>query len=466
MLFHSYIFLLGFLPIALGLYWFADTYKPAVRLPILLALSLAFYGWWDWRFLPLLMIGIISNWLLAEIVFSQRNKQNIALFSQNNLIIIGIFLNLSLLVLFKYVDFLNDLFSNLTHQSFSHLDLILPLGVSFFTFHHIMYLVDLKRGHAPRMDLVRYGLYISFFPQVLAGPLVRWREILHQFDVRPCLQPDIYTRLAQGMALFILGLSKKVFLGDAFGDYVNPVFQQAVSGQMVTIKEAWQATLGFGFQVYFDFSGYTDMALGLGLLFGIVLPQNFDAPYRATSLQDFWRRWHMTLSRFLRDYLYIPLGGNRKGVVLQCLALLVTMTLGGLWHGAGLNFVLWGLLHGLGLVVVVLWQKTNVQLPKIIAWCLTFSFVTLVWVLFRAPTFEAATLVYKGLFGQAALGHEFKWRALVIGAGFACLGPTSWQIVQKLKPTLGSACLLAVLVTGILLKIGDESGFDFIYFQF
>src|SRR3712207_1347483 len=227
-----------------------------------------------------------------------------------------------------------------------------------------MYLTDLRAGRAPRYDLVRYALYIAFFPQVLAGPLVRWSEIMHQLEERPYQRPDAEERFARGLMLLVVGLAKKVFLGDQLAEYVNPIFADAAAGKAVNAGEALQATLGFTFQVYFDFAGYTDMALGLGLMFGIVLPQNFDVPYRATSLQDFWRRWHMTLSRFLRDYLYIALGGSRRGLAIQLAALTATMTLGGLWHGAGWTFVVWGALHGIGLSVAVLWRKAGYTMPS------------------------------------------------------------------------------------------------------
>ena len=189
--------------------------------------------------------------------------------------------------------------------------------------------------------------------------------------------------------LLTVGLAKKVFLGDPLSEYVNPVFQAAAQGKAVTIVDAWQATLGFTFQIYFDFSGYTDMALGLALLFGIVLPQNFDVPYRAVSLRDFWRRWHMTLSRFLRDYLYIPLGGSKRGLAVQLWALFATMALGGLWHGAGLTFVAWGVAHGVGLGAGVLWRRAGLTMPAWLGWALTFIFVVLAWVPFRAASFDA-----------------------------------------------------------------------------
>ena len=457
MLFNSFVFLLGFLPVALLLHWLAERFRPELRLHVLAALSFVFYGWWDWRFVPLLAFSVLLNWLIAEAFQKTR---------AGGLVTLAIVLNLAVLALFKYFNFFADLAGMIPGLPAPKLDIALPLGISFFTFHHIMYLTDLRRGEAPRYDLVRYALYISFFPQVLAGPLVRWREIMHQFDERPYLRPDAQERIARGLMLLTAGLAKKVLLGDPLAEYANPIFAAAAEGKIVSMAEAWQATLAFTFQIYFDFSGYTDMALGLALLFGVVLPQNFDVPYRSTSLQDFWRRWHMTLSRFLRDYLYIPLGGSRHGLPLQLWALFATMALGGLWHGAGLNFVAWGAAHGVALAVGVLWRRAGLPMPAVLGWVLTFLFVALCWVLFRATSFDAALTIYKGLFGLAPLGSGFKWRALLPAAAFAIIGPTSWVLVHKAPPARWLAVLVAILFVLVLFKIGDDANYEFIYFQF
>ena len=340
MLFNSFPFLLAFLPAALLVHALVERFRPGWRLPVLVLLSFVFYGFWDWRFVPLLAASILLNWLVAQAYLRTRRTA---------LITGAIVANLGLLAAFKYFNFFAEMASLASGFAVPRYDIVLPLGISFFTFHHIMYLTDLRAGRAPGFDLVRYALYIGFFPQVLAGPLVRWSEILHQFDERPYRRSGADERFARGILLLVFGLAKKVFLGDPLAAYVNPVFEAAAGRVPISLVEAWQATLGFTFEIYFDFSGYTDMALGTALMLGIVLPQNFEAPYRSASLQEFWRRWHMTLSRFLRDYLYIPLGGSRNGLWVQLGALLATMTLGGLWHGAGLTFVAWGVVHGGGL---------------------------------------------------------------------------------------------------------------------
>ena len=457
MLFNSFAFLLVFLPAALVLHALVERFAPQWRLVLLVVLSFAFYGYWDWRFLPLLAASILVNWALAEFYWNSTRRELIPLAIAANLLVLGFF---------KYFNFFAELAAAVPGLPAARFDIVLPLGISFFTFHHIMYLADLRAGIAPRLGLVRYALYIAFFPQILAGPLVRWSEIVHQFDERPYARPDAAERLARGVMLLVVGLAKKVFLGDPLSEYVNPVFLAAAQGKAPSVIEAWSATLGFTFQIYFDFSGYTDMALGLALLFGIVLPQNFDAPYRATSLQDFWRRWHMTLSRFLRDYLYVPLGGSRHGLAVQLFALFATMALGGLWHGAGLTFVAWGVAHGLGLGAGVLWRKAGLRMPTLAGWAITFGFVVLAWVLFRATTFESAILIYKALFGFAPLGVGFRWRTLALAAAVALVGPTAWAAVHRLPPWRSIAVAFALLLVFVLLKIGDDANYEFIYFQF
>ena len=453
MLFNSFAFLLVFLPAALVMHWAAERFRPQWRLPLLLILSFVFYGYWDWRFAPLLAASILVNWLIAQAFLQARQGVLVTLALIGNLVVLGIF---------KYFNFFADLADIVPGVAIPKWDIGLPLGISFFTFHHVMYLVDLKAGRAPRFSLVRYALYIAFFPQVLAGPLVRWSEIMHQFGERPYKRPDAAERFGRGFMLLILGLAKKVFVSDPLAEYVNPVFAKAAAGATIPTLDAWQATLGFTFQIYFDFSGYTDMALGMALMLGIVLPQNFDRPYAATSLQDFWRRWHMTLSRFLRDYLYI----RRNGLGVQVGALFATMALGGLWHGAGLTFIAWGVAHGLGLGAGVLWRRAGLRMPAMAGWMLTILFVMFTWVLFRAPSFDAALRIYEGMMGFAPTGETFKWRAIALAAAVACLGPTTWTAIQRVPPRRWIAVGFAVVLVAVLLQIGDSANYEFIYFQF
>jgi alginate O-acetyltransferase complex protein AlgI len=461
MLFNSYPFLLAFLPAALLLHWGVERARLECRRPALALLSFLFYGYWDWRFVPLLAGSILVNWLVAESF--GRTKRGV-------LIVLALIGNLLVLALFKYFNFFADLANLIPGLHAPRLDIVLPLGISFFTFHHVMYLVDLRAGRAPRYDLIRYTLYIAFFPQVLAGPLVRWSEVVQQFDEPAYERPDAAKLFARGLMLLTIGLAKKVLLGDPLADCANPLFHAAGRGVDLSFLDAWQATLAFAFQIYFDFSGYTDMALGIALMFGIVLPQNFEIPYRAVSLRDFWRRWHMTLSRFLRDYLYIPLGGSRHGILAQLFALFATMVLGGLWHGAGLTFIAWGILHGAGLALCVLWRRASLPMIPIIGWALTVAFVFFAWVLFRAETFDAALRIYRGMLGLHDLSQRFgqavRWPLIVIAALLAGLGPTAWRLVQEARASKPAAFAFALCLALVLLKLGNDQNYQFIYFKF
>ncbi len=456
MLFNSFAFLLGFLPAAFALHWAVDRWRPDWRLPLLAVLSLLFYAYWDWRFLPLMVGSIWVNWLAAEQVHRHGRMKVIPWM---------IALNIAVLCLFKYTNFFAETFAGLGAPQ-AHFEIALPLGISFFTFHHVMYLMDLRRTGAPRFTLIEYTLYIAFFPQVLAGPLVRWKEIMHQFAERPYMRPDVMARFGMGLALIAIGLVKKVFLGDPLAGDVNPVFAAAAQGKAPTFLEAWQATLGFSFQVYMDFSGYTDMAIGLGLLFGVLLPQNFDAPFRATNLAELWRRWHMTLSRFLRDYLYVTLGGSRNGVPIQIFALFATMALGGLWHGAAWTMVVWGMMHGVALGVCILWQRANLPMPMLLGWLLTFMFFVLSLVVFRATSFHAAGLMFQGLFGFTEFGDAMRWQNVAASFVVAMVGPTAWVAVQRMPAHPLVAVAIGVAIALCLFKIGEGGGYEFIYFQF
>jgi alginate O-acetyltransferase complex protein AlgI len=456
MLFNSFPFLLAFLPAALLIQALAERYAPRLRLQVLLALSIIFYGYWDWRFVPLIVTSILVNWIVTRVFGKRRPSYVLPLAILANLMVLGVF---------KYAGFFAGLANALGGLNLPELRFALPLGISFFTFHHVMYLADLRAGIAPLYGLTRYGLYIAFFPQVLSGPLVRWSEVMHQFEVR-AFGEGWRERFGRGLILIAFGLAKKTLLGDGLANYANPIFSLAAEHAPLTVMQAWEGVLAFTLQIYFDFSGYTDMALGIALMFGISLPQNFNVPYRATSLADFWRRWHMTLSRFLRDYLYIPLGGNRHGLARQLLALLVTMALGGLWHGAALTFVAWGVAHGLGLGAGVLWRKAGLHVPALLGWGLTLLFVVLAWVLFRAPSFEVAERLYMTLAGAAPFGAALKWRLLLPAAGFAMIGPTAYDIAMKARPSKGLGVALAFAFVLLLLELGNEQNYEFIYFQF
>ncbi|KMO29996.1 MBOAT family O-acyltransferase [Methylobacterium aquaticum] len=454
--FNSLPFLLLFLPVALGLHALCVARRPGWRVAWLASLSFAFYGWWDLRVVPLLVGSVALNWLAGE---AYRRS------GRSGLLAAAIVVDLGLLGVCKYLGFFAGLADAVTGADLPQVSLALPLGLSFFTFQHIAYLVDLRRGAADRMTLAEYAVYVAFFPRVIAGPLVRASELVPQLRAP---EPPSADSAARGVMLLTAGLAKKVFLGDGLGACVDPLWAAAAAGGQPDAATAAQATIGYALQLYFDFSGYTDMALGLALLFGIVLPENFRAPYRAVSIQDFWRRWHITLSLFLRDYLYIPLGGSRHGVPRQLLALFATMALGGLWHGAGLTFVAWGAAHGIALGLHVLWRRAGLRLPAAAGFLATLAFVCLAWVPFRAPDFATALAVYRGLLGLGteAGGTAAFWPLAAAAAALAILGPTAREAVERLVPTPFAAAATALLLAAILLQVGNDSNQAFLYARF
>ncbi len=457
MLFNSWPFLLGFLPLALGVYALAAR-SERFRLPTLLFLSVCFYGYWDWRFVPLLVGSVAVNYAAARAFYATRKSW---------IVVAAIALDLAVLGAFKYLDFALGTFTSILHLPTQRMGWVLPLGISFFTFHHIMYLTDLRRGKAPMLDPVRYGLYIAFFPQILSGPLVRYTEIVHQFD-EPYWRPGLAEKIGRGFMFLGIGLAEKLLFADSFARIAEPIFHASQSAP-VPLMDAWRGALAFGLQIFFDFGGYSNMAIGVGLMFGLLLPQNFDRPYRAASLQDFWRRWHMTLSRFLRDYLYIPLGGSRHGLPTQMWALIVTMVLGGLWHGAGWTFIIWGALHGFGQAVAVLWRRTGVTMPMAAGWLLTMLFVTVAWVFFRATSVHSAVNMLAGMAGVKGVGHGLHpvdWALIGAGGLVSTLVPAAWNLGATFKPRWTTALVLGGSLAALLVMLGQAVNYAFIYFQF
>jgi alginate O-acetyltransferase complex protein AlgI len=397
MLFSSYTFLFQFLPATVLAFAAARRHSPRAGILVLAGASLFFYGAWRPVYLLLLLASVAVNFGLGLRMEDPLRRRAIGAF--------GVALNLALLCYFKYTNFILDSVNALTGAPLPFVNIILPLGISFFTFQQIAYLVDVMRGAKVERDIVSYTLFVSFFPHLIAGPLVHHAEMIPQFKRGRTGRSSVLA--ARGLAIFAAGLFKKVLIADNLAQFVSPVFAHLDAGGGVTTSWAWLATSAYTLQIYFDFSGYSDMAVGLALLFGIRLPVNFRSPYKATSIIDFWRRWHITLSRFLRDYLYIPLGGNRLGEQRRYLNLLVTMLLGGLWHGAGWTFLIWGGLHGLYLCVNHLWHawrgsRTSGLFVKSISWAITFAAVVLAWVFFRAKTVEGAWQMLSSLFGFEA----------------------------------------------------------------
>jgi alginate O-acetyltransferase complex protein AlgI len=401
MLFSSYTFLFQFLPAVALAFAAARRHSPRAGILVLAAASLFFYGAWRPIYLLLLLASIAANFSLGLLMEDPLRRRTVGA--------LGVALNLALLCYFKYTNFIFDSISALTGAPLPFVNVVLPLGISFFTFQQIAYLVDVMRGAKVERDIVAYTLFVSFFPHLIAGPLVHHAEMIPQFKRGRTSRSAALA--ARGMAIFAAGLFKKVVIADNLAQFVSPVFDHLDAGGAATSHWAWLSMLSYTLQIYFDFSGYSDMAVGLALLFGIRLPVNFRSPYKATSIIDFWRRWHITLSRFLRDYLYIPLGGNRLGEQRRYLNLMVTMLLGGLWHGAGWNFLIWGGLHGLYLSVNHLWQKWRGVAAKpaasnhfagVAAWAVTLGAVVIAWAFFRAKTLAGAWAMLSALFGGEA----------------------------------------------------------------
>ena len=491
MLFNSFEFLFAFLPAMLLA--FAVLRRLGSTRWVVAALligSLIFYGEGEWRFLVLLVGSIAANWLIGAWLLHEARAT-----VRRRVLVSGVALNLGLLFLFKYLHFAAATLSSLAGMTLPPLQLALPIGISFYTFQQIAYLVDLWRGAAAERDPLRYGLFVSFFPQLIAGPIVHHKELTGQLaglSRRPFLSD-----LAVGLTIFTIGLAKKTLLADNMALIASPVFNAAAMGEAPGLAAAWTAVMAYALQIYFDFSAYSDMALGLARMFGIVLPFNFASPYKATSIIEFWRRWHITLSRFLRDYLYIPLGGNRRGRMRQRVNLFLTMLLGGIWHGAGWTFVLWGALHGGMLAVAHLWRerRPGPGLPPSAAQALTLLAVVLAWVPFRAADLAATGRVYAGLIGlnpsagDLAVDPVFALAALLAGWAIALLAPNTQTLLRGHTPGLPSpgyatglegsdesraamawhpglapAMTLGGLLALSLLTLGQAS--EFIYFQF
>lgn len=392
MLFNSIPFLFVFLPLTLAVFLIAGRISTQAAVAALLAASLAFYSYWQPGDLPLLALSIAVNFILGGhigLAMAEGRKRGATW-----LLRAGIVFNLGLIAVFKYLDFGIGTTNAITGTNIPLQHIALPLGISFFTFTQITFLVDVYHRKTSETNPLRYALFVTFFPHLIAGP------ILHQDAMGPQFQRSTFGRVhwhefGEGLTFLAIGLFKKVALADPLGTYVDPVFAASAAGGAITFWEAWTGTLAYSLQIYLDFSGYCDMAVGLGLMVGVRLPINFNSPYKATSIIDFWRRWHITLSQFLRDYLYIPLGGSRHGRFARYRNVLVTMLLGGLWHGANWTFVLWGALHGGAIALNHVWRDLGWAKAGSVrsGWwapAATFLFVTIAWVPFRSPDVGAA----------------------------------------------------------------------------
>jgi alginate O-acetyltransferase complex protein AlgI len=509
MLFNSYAFIFGFLPVTLTGFFLLARWSATLAAGWLAAASLAFYGYWNIAYVPMLILSIVFNFYAGTAIAAATSRRRL-------LLIGGISANILLLAYYKYADFfvanLNALGAGYTLPG-----VILPLGISFFTFTQIAFLADVYQRKAAEFRFIHYGLFVTYFPHLIAGPVLHHKEMMPQFA-----QPQTYRfdweNFAVGFTIFFIGLAKKVLIADNIGEYARPVFEAPGKGVALSAVDAWGGALAYTFQLYFDFSGYSDMAIGLSRMVGVKLPLNFASPYKAASVIEFWRCWHMTLSRFLRDYLYVPLGGNRKGASRRYVNLMLTMVLGGLWHGANWTFVVWGALHGGYLLINYAWRALKQRLgykskggriARCCAVSLTFLSVVLAWVYFRADSVAHANAIISAMTGANGVTLPYRWlektgafgawlstqgvvfqNTPVFGGGtqinwlIACalivwLAPNTQQWMRGYQPALGvtdESCgwrwrparrwlvaTAALAVFGIL-SLSELS--EFIYFQF
>ncbi|OIQ99743.1 peptidoglycan O-acetyltransferase [mine drainage metagenome] len=455
MLFNSYGFIFLFLPVVLLCFFQLARFNHGYAAGWLTLSSLFFYGYWNPAYVGLLLGSIVCNYIWGLWIAKANAEKNHRLYSQKDyLLAFAITANLGLLGYFKYTSFLLGSINDIAGTALSLGDIILPLGISFFTFTQIAFLVDVRQGKVKESNFLHYVLFVTYFPHLIAGPILHHKEMMPQF-ARSGTYCFHYENMAVGLAIFFIGLFKKVVLADGVSECVGPIFGAPAAGIQLNFIEAWFGALSYALQLYFDFSGYSDMAIGLSRMLGVALPLNFHSPYKSVNIIEFWRRWHMTLSRFLRDYLYFPMGGNRKGKARRHLNLLVTMLLGGLWHGAAWTYVIWGGLHGLYLVINHSWQAVrqklgqNPDLPlsqpmHFASVILTFLAVTLAWVFFRADTLDHAIALIRTMLGgngwslQSSHGliHVASRNLLSIGFLLIWLAPNTQQIMQRFKPAL------------------------------
>lgn len=512
MLFNSFEFLFLFLPISvIGFFWLSR-YGKTTGAAWLAFCSLFFYGWWDLRYVALLLLSIGLNFFSGKIIARKARST-----SGRAMLTLSIAANLALLGYYKYAGFFVAVIGDLSGNSWPALSIVLPLGISFFTFTQIAFLVDAYRGLASEYRFSYYILFVTYFPHLIAGPILHHKEMMPQFDLGHNYKPHL-GNFEVGLTIFIIGFAKKVLIADNLAPYANGVFGNPEAQSMLI---AWGGVLAYTFQLYFDFSGYSDMAIGISRLFGIRLPLNFNSPYKAVNIIEFWRRWHMTLSRFLRDYLYISLGGNRFGQWRRHFNLFITMVLGGLWHGAGWNFVIWGGLHGIFLIINHVWRDATLRLGvsignragNILSILLTFHCVVLAWVFFRSTDIRSALTLISGMYGSYGIAipeyianrmglsgsalesigiHTFLgggtnfiftyvWIALAALVTFGT--PNTQQLMQHFSPALPTsdhtadghrglgwqprlrwALGMGVLATFSLISLGQPS--EFLYFQF
>ncbi|HTP65438.1 MAG TPA: MBOAT family O-acyltransferase [Geobacteraceae bacterium] len=490
MLFNSYGFIFLFLPVSLTVYYLLNRMRLTVGANTwMLAVSLFFYSWWNVRYLPLILGSILFNYTIGSLL-AEHDQQKNKTVSRRVVFISGIAANILFLGYFKYMDFFIGTINSVLATNLPLLHIVLPLGISFFTITQIAFLVDSYEGLVEERNLLSYALFVTFFPHLLAGPILHHKDMMPQFNA---IRNKVlnYRNFSIGLFLFFVGLFKKVVIADALSPTVKAGFDLS---HTLNFCEAWVASLSYTCQLYFDFSGYSDMALGVGLMFNILLPVNFNSPYKALSVIDFWKRWHISLSNFITSYIYTPILRSCRRITFSSSmgAIFLAMVISGFWHGAGWTFVIWGGLHGLGLVINHYWKRLKIKMPRPLAWFLTFNFVNISFVFFRAKGWENAMKVLKGMFGgngfmppaaydllsipgifKARFGktvlagvdgrNETFW-GLVAVLAFILLFKNSREMSEGFRPDWKSFAFMVVISFYVLLSMGKVS--EFLYFQF
>ena len=458
MLYNSYEFIFVYLPLAFAGFFLAARLSQQLAALWMACASLFFYGWWNPACVSLLFVSILFNFGMGCLIgaWRRRHAQSSRFF-----LVAAITTNLILLGYFKYANFFIESVNTVSGKSMPLQDIVLPLGISFFTFTQIAFLVDVYRGIAKEFRFLHYLLFVTYFPHLIAGPVLHHEQMMPQFAARNTYRIN-WDNVAIGLTLFAFGLGKKVLIADSLEPVASGVFDAVHRGENVMLFDAWAGALAYAFELYFDFSGYSDMASGLSFMFNVRLPLNFNSPYRSTSIIDFWRSWHMTLSAFLRDYLYVPLGGNRLGKMRRYINLMITMLLGGLWHGANWTFVAWGGLHGVFLVSNHCWRAFTKNiglrtsgptwLRQGMAWALTFLCTLVAWVFFRAQTFGDAAVLLQGMAGMRGLSIGMSLGSV---AFIQALAKSLSMPLESLgfMPLATGASGLSVLETGLLLVL-------------
>lgn len=490
MLFNSYEFIFLFLPITVAIYYLLNRWRmPIASNAWILFASLFFYGWWNIKYIPLLLGSILFNYTIGSLLSDFNiNKKN--LISKKSIFVFGVVTNILLLGYFKYSDFFIANLNTIAGLNINYLKVVLPLGISFFTITQLAFLVDCYEGLVTERKLLNYALFVTFFPHLLAGPILHHKEMMPQFD-RLRNKVINYRNLSIGCYLFFIGLFKKIIIADGFAQIVASGFDKTTSLNFI---EGWVTSLSYMMQIYYDFSGYSDMAVGIGLLFNIVLPWNFNSPYKSVNIIEFWKRWHITLANFITTYLYTPILRATGSITFSrsLLAIFIAMIISGIWHGAGWTFILWGACHGVALVVNHYWRRKRIFMPKFLAWLLTFLFINFTFVIFRAKDIHRAYNVFKSMLGAGVpvLGggldkitlsdftHGYLWKALLINiqgrdATFTTLlvvlvftfaTKNSIYLANTFKPDWKRFVFLLAITMYSLLNMGKVT--EFLYFQF